>query len=74
MQVSKRRKINDAKDKNVTESGSDKRIPRNRGRLPKSGKDLDDGKLFYDYFFFLYMINNKHLFPCLIILSGKLIL
>ena len=52
MQVSKRRKINDAKDKNVTESGSDKRIPRNRGRLPKSGKDLDDGKLFYDYFFF----------------------
>ena len=48
MQVSKRRKINDAKDKNVTESGSDKRIPRNRRRPPKSGKDLDDGKLFYD--------------------------
>ena len=48
IQVIKRRKINDAKDKNVMESGSDKRIPRNRGRLPKSGKDLDDGKLFYD--------------------------
>ena len=43
----KEEKLN-AKDKNVTESGSDKRIPRNRGRLPKSGKDLDDGKLFYD--------------------------
>ena len=48
MQVSKRRKINNAKDKNVMESRSDKRIPRNRGRPPKSGKDLDDGKLFCD--------------------------
>ena len=54
MQVSQRRKINNVKDKNVTENGSDKRIPRNRGRLPKSGKDLDEGNYFIINFFSIY--------------------